>query len=366
MERKTKELIFIVTYSCNLQCVYCYEPKKLVKTMSIDSARRIVKNAIDDVEDRYDGIRIQFMGGEPLMQFPLIKEVCEWLWSLNLRKPIVDISAPTNGTLLNAEMREWFASHKDRFVLGLSFDGTRMMQNKNRSSSSESIDLEFFKKTWPKQGVKMTVSPETIGFFYDGIKYLYEVGFEYVEANLAYGDYLGWNANHIRILNRELDKLVGYYIDNPAINRITLMDIPVWEILNNNFAFSACGCGRDIVCYDYNGRTYPCHIFSPITIGEDMANKACDLDFIKIEQNNKSACVNCVLRKLCLKCYGINYRDRGDCNAQSPFGCAQFKQYFYANCKLQRNLAINNGDTQKLSLINEVIKVITKSKNKTL
>jgi uncharacterized protein len=329
--------------------------------MTIDAAKSMIKDAIDGVDSRYDSIDIQFMGGEPLMHFDLIRTVSEWLWTLDLKIPIESLSAPTNGTMLNDEMRSWFTANKHRFSLQLSFDGDRLMQNMNRSGSAKMIDLDFFARTFPDDGVKMTVSPQTIEQFYHGVRYLHEAGFKMVGANLAYGSNLGWNKSHLAVLSEELDKLVDYYSEHIELQPIGLLEIPVWNVLDKNAPDISCKCGRDVTCYDYDGEVYPCHIFSPITLPVKKARQSQKIDFEQVKNYNETACSTCLLNKMCIKCYGINYRDRDDCNSPSPFDCAQYKLFFYASCSLHYKRAVLKGDNEKIQIINKTIQLIKKS-----
>lgn len=326
--------------------------------MTVDAAKLIIKKAIDSVDAPYNSIDIQFMGGEPLMQFDLIREVSEWLWNLDLKIPIESLSAPTNGTLLNDKMRQWFTANKHRFSLQLSFDGDRLMQNMNRSESSSLIDLDFFAQTFPDDGVKMTLSPQTIGQFYHGVKYLHEQGFKMVGANLAYGANIGWEQKHLAILNDELDKLVDYYSEHTDLQPIGLLEIPVWNILDKDTPDMSCKCGRNVTCYDYDGQIYPCHIFSPITLSYEKAQQAKDIDFEYVKSHNDTVCSTCLLRKMCIKCYGINFRDRGNCNSQNSFDCAQYKLFFYASCKLHRRLAIIKDDKERVLIIDKIVNLL--------
>lgn len=117
---KIRTLMLMVTSSCNLNCVYCYESHKTSHKMDFDTAKRAILDVFD--ETGFDGVSIQFMGGEPLLAFPLIKDVSEWLWSKNIKYPY-SLFAATNGTLLNEDMKVWFTANKHRISLGLSFDG---------------------------------------------------------------------------------------------------------------------------------------------------------------------------------------------------------------------------------------------------
>ena len=156
-----KSIMLIITYSCNLNCIYCYEPKKVKHRMTLETAKDVILSQFSLLNDECDTVEIHFMGGEPLMEFALIKEISEWLWSTNTKYNLM-LFASTNGTLLNEEMRAWFHSNRHRITLGLSFDGNNVMQNINRSKSSSSVDIEFFAKTWPGQNIKMTISPQTL------------------------------------------------------------------------------------------------------------------------------------------------------------------------------------------------------------
>ena len=69
MRRRTCTLM--ITYSCNLNCIYCYEQFKSNKRMSFDMAKSIVEKEIAFVRDSpdYDELEIDFMGGEPFWSF---------------------------------------------------------------------------------------------------------------------------------------------------------------------------------------------------------------------------------------------------------------------------------------------------------
>lgn len=154
---KCKTIMLLVTYGCNLNCTYCYEPKKNQKRMTLEGAKQYVSGLVHNLAPSYDEFEVQLMGGEPMMAFPLIKDLSEWIWQETWPLPIKQVFAPTNGTILNTEMRDWLTKHKEKICLGLSFDGTRLMQNFNRSQSSARVDLAFFAKNWLDQSVKMTV-----------------------------------------------------------------------------------------------------------------------------------------------------------------------------------------------------------------
>ena len=103
-EKLTKAIILLITYDCNLRCSYCYEPKKAHRSMTVESAKNVLQKAISELDETYDSIIVQFMGGEPMLQFNLIREGSEWLWGLDLKVRIKNVHAPTNGTILTSEI----------------------------------------------------------------------------------------------------------------------------------------------------------------------------------------------------------------------------------------------------------------------
>lgn len=360
MESKlTKAIILLITYDCNLRCSYCYEPQKSQLKMSIDSAKRVLNKTINNLDDSYDSIIVQFMGGEPLLNFNLIKEVSEWLWKQekDLKVRIKNIHAPTNGTILTPEMKKWLIKNKDKFSLALSYDGNKIMQDLNRSYSAKKIDMKFFAETFPDVAIKMTLSPATIGEFYEGYKFLLEQGFKEIGPSLAIGDNIGWNKEHLQILKEQLDLLINYFIEHPNVKRVGNFALPIWNILDKNAPDLACRVGRDIICYDYDEKSYPCHIFSPISMNALKSQQSTNLNFDKIREN-PSPCKSCVLNKVCSRCYGINYKDRNDCVNPSPFDCAQFKIFFLANCKLQLLIAYKKKDEEMAKVVKKIINII--------
>lgn len=360
----TKSVMLIVTHGCNLRCSYCYEANKdshSGNVMSLATAKSILNQTIESIGEDCENLIIQFMGGEPLLCFDLIKDVCEWLWSLNLKVKL-QLSAPTNGTLLTDNMKPWLLRNGHRFWLLLSFDGDPLMQDANRSCSSRRIDLDFFVNTFTQNGVKMTLSPQTLPRFAEGVKFLFSKGFGAVEANPAMGKDVGWRHEHLRTLAAELDRLVWFYYEHPQYKPMTYFDMPVWSILDKDAPSQACGCGRAFKSYDIDGTDYPCQVFSPLSMNYELAGQARMLDFDHIEKDCQGVCASCMLRKLCMNCPGINFRDYGDCNRRSSFNCAQFKLFFLASCKLFKLKALRDNDFVLREAIDEVTRVITLNK----
>lgn len=205
-----------MTERCNLNCVYCYEHIKGKAFLPFEIARKgIISTFERAVNDGIEYVEILFHGGEPFMAFKQIVEICDWLWSQEW--PVKYICyATTNGTLVHGEIREWLERNKERFVVGLSLDGTPEMHNRNRNNSFDKIDIDFFKNTWPGQGVKMTPSPKTLGSLADGVIYIHELGF--TRNNCSFASGVAWDKDeHGKPIDYNLDVLCMLIMN---INRI--------------------------------------------------------------------------------------------------------------------------------------------------
>ena len=352
--------MLLITYKCNLRCSYCYEPKVNGFKMDVPKAKQIIKEQLALVVDDYSSVEIDFMGGEPLLEFPLIKEVSEWLWSSYQYEKPIKLFACTNGTLLNDEMKNWFAKHKEKIILGLSFDGDMGMQNVNRSMSYDKVDLSFFTHTWPEQNVKMTLSPTTISNLASGVVFLHEKGFKSISPSLAMGPTIGWAKESLSMYRSELNKLRHYYINHPYVTPCSLFCIDILSLTHHSdYTGKRCSCGEHFVCVDWNGDTYACHMFSPIALPAEKALKSNQLyDFSNHAQFQSKTCSKCLLNPICDHCYGANYLSTNDVAMHSPFHCNAFKILFVENCRFRIQLAEKNGDNQMVKLINNILKSI--------
>ena len=136
-----------------------------------------------------------------------------------------------------------------------------------------------------------------------------EPSFE-VSCNLAYG--IDWSdPDNVAILDRELHKLIDFYIANPQITPCSMLSMGITNVLlEDKRPHRHCGAGIEMTSYDVDGRSYPCQFFMPLSVGEEKASKAKDLkfyeDFIPSELADEK-CRDCVINRCCPNCYGSNY-----------------------------------------------------------
>ena len=303
----TRGVYITTNIACNLRCIYCYEKDKNDPTsFDVEQAKRTLSKVLS--EKTTSGTLINFHGGEPFLSYLKIRELCEWAWEQDFCEKFT-FFATSNGTLIHGELQNWLAKNRKRFIVGLSLDGNRKMHNINRSNSFDLIDIDFFVRTWPEQGVKMTISQQTISDLAEGIIFLHEKGIKKINANLA--EMTDWSdEKYCEIYRRQLRKLSEYYLSHPKIHPCSLFDIVFAGVLNNDIR-KWCGAGTAMEAIDVDGRAYPCHLFFESVCGIEKSKAAKNIDFSDPSQYIDVACKSCALLPICPTCYGANYIERG-------------------------------------------------------
>lgn len=315
-----------VTHNCNLNCRYCYQKHDDTSRMTIETAQNAIDWIFDHIPVDMSGVEIGFIGGEPLLEFELIKDIVAYTCS---KEPKVDyiFYATTNGTLLTEEVKAWFNAHKDCFVLGLSLDGARETHNYNRNNSFDKIDIGFFLKNWPNQGIKMTLSEYSLHHLAENIKYVHSIGFKEIGGvNLFEGSF-DWSLDeYIRLLVPQLNELVKFYVDNDtlALNQMFNKSLSFCEVKNRN-SRKWCGIGNGANFFDIDGKMFPCPFVTPMTFTKNELSDIMKTDFTNDNNFNDDDCFrNCYIYPICPTCAGANYlnnktfkeRDKGRCRIQ--------------------------------------------------
>lgn len=124
--------IFVVTLRCEHSCPYCQVSRqsddKAAFDMSVDTARSALAQLFGSPATQ---IKIEFQGGEPLLNFPLIQTiVAEGKEHAERAGKIVNFVIATNLALLTDEVLAFCKEHG--VLLSTSLDGPADLHNKNR------------------------------------------------------------------------------------------------------------------------------------------------------------------------------------------------------------------------------------------
>lgn len=298
-----------VTHDCNLSCVYCYQKNKSNKHMTFETAQKCIDDIFSSIPEGIKLIEISFIGGEPLIETELLKDIYEYTINKYADSRLM-FFATTNGTVLSNENKLWFQKHKENFVLGLSLDGTPQTHNLNRSNSYDKIDIPFFVNTWPNQGPKMTISKNTIKNFANDVIYIHEQGFKYINGvNFAEGDFDWGKKEELKNFSLQLHMLLEYYTEHYELNLDQMFAKHIEFCSGENIGrYKSCGIGTSTVFYDIDGKKYPCSFVTPLTFTENELNDINDINFYECETFVDKKCLNnCYIFPVCNSCAGANY-----------------------------------------------------------
>lgn len=272
-----------VAQVCNLSCVYCYgvdgeygTKGKMTEETAFKSVDFLIKESTHEKQ-----ISIGFFGGEPLLNFPLMKKVVDYsrIAAKNAGKRIT-FSITTNGTLFSDEVNEYL--NRNNFSVIVSFDGDEEAQNKNRPfrggrNSYEEIKPKIEKFVASRKGratARATITNHTTDLNVIRKKLL-EMGFNKANATVA-------TLSEYALTNRAVNKVEGEQIYNimdahegeadellEAIrNRHLPADLKGSKIMRyltqlrkKNKNYHPCGVGRRMVGISITGDVYPCHRF---------------------------------------------------------------------------------------------------------
>jgi uncharacterized protein len=160
LSNKLKMIILQVTQQCNLRCEYCiYSGKYLNRghtnlRMNFETAKKSIDFLMNNSRD-VERVSVTFYGGEPLLEFELIKKCIHYAQEISEGKTVL-FNFTTNGTLFTKEIIEFFEQHDT--TIAISLDGPKEINDRNRkfavsgcgSFEKTSKNLAFFKENYPE------------------------------------------------------------------------------------------------------------------------------------------------------------------------------------------------------------------------
>ncbi len=187
-----RTLLFLeVTERCNYQCTYCnrhYQIPGVARHGTRDMDWETARAALDDFlrhchisqprdeserslaaensELLKDTIHVGFYGGEPLLNFPLIKRCTEYVQ--NKVKEKARFGLTTNGALLTGDIARYLGTHN--FLVTVSLDGPASLHDRNRRTKGGQPthqvvfdNLRAFLREYPRQisGINAVVARGT-------------------------------------------------------------------------------------------------------------------------------------------------------------------------------------------------------------
>jgi sulfatase maturation enzyme AslB (radical SAM superfamily) len=333
-----------VTHDCNLSCIYCYQKHNPGLRMDLEMGKKLIDWIFNNIPSSTNEVEISFIGGEPLLEFDVMKNIFEYTLSKDINYNYI-FFASTNGTVLTNEMKNWFSFNKDRFCLGLSLDGRKDTHDYNRSNSFDDIDIGFFINNWPDQAVKMTLSEYSLPNLAKDIKYMHSLGFKDIGGvNLFEGAFDWTDEKYIRILATQLRELVDFYVDNSSlhVNQMLNISLDICEEQPKQ-SHKWCGIGERTIFFDIDGKKYPCNFLTPMTFSKKELDDVIKIDFAnKCNFTDEECYSNCYIHPICPTCSGANYLVN-----------RTFKIRNKSKCKIQKLIVLFAADLQTKRILND-------------
>lgn len=157
--RKLIGLQLIVSNFCNFNCHYCFLDKEhklrdnsesnAQSNMEFETAKNSIDKMIYNIKRNNNEIlSIEFFGGEPLMNWPLIKQVIDTYGNGSNNGIEIYYTITTNGSLITEEMAECFSKYNVNVIISYDSPNSRERITKNGKELTEVLKpvLQILKK----------------------------------------------------------------------------------------------------------------------------------------------------------------------------------------------------------------------------
>jgi len=320
-----------LTFKCNLTCEYCFVHEKSARgRMNFTTARNAVDLLVEQAA--FPMVNITLIGGEPLLEFDLIKQIVPYaLEAAKKRSLTVTWAVTTNGTLVTEDILKFFSQYKINILL--SMDGgpethDRYRRTKNGEGTWHKIaySIPMMKMYQPWLGVRMTVSNAAIESMREDFKQLVNLGINQFIIAPAQGA-KSWSREEITRYGLNLLKIL---LDYHALKR---KGVPVFieefEKDENEYSGWGCRAGSTSLAVAPNGDVSPCSKLLGLT-GEAgrciVGNVNTEIDVHLLEpfknpiSRQQENCKRCS-RKCTGGCYAVNFEQTGDHFTPSEENC---------------------------------------------
>jgi len=343
-----KALCLHVAHTCNLNCAYCfasqgkYHGERAI--MSLDVAKRALDFLIENSGTRRN-LEVDFFGGEPLMNFDMLKELVAYARSIEKEhNKNFRFTLTTNGMLIDDDVIEF--ANKEMSNVVLSLDGRKEVHDRYRvdyagNGSWEKIVPKFQKlvearghKDYYMRGTFTHANPD----FLEDIKQMLDLGFTELSMEpvvCAEGDPSELTPEDLKIVMEQYEKLAELMIERdkegkPFTFYHYMIDLQGGPCIYKRI--SGCGSGTEYMAVTPWGDLYPCHQF----VGDEKFCLGNIWDGVKNTEIQKEfASCNVYAREECRDCWARLYCS-GGCAANAYHATGSVKGVYKNGCELFR------------------------------
>lgn len=334
-----RKMMLMVQSNCNLKCAYCYEVQsgfhETGRGMDLEAAKQSVEFLIRR-SGRRKNLEITFFGGEPLLNFTLIRQVVDYC---KTREAAANKSfgyqITTNATLITDDIISFLV--QQRFAVMISVDGPPEKNDLyrvdlgGRGAGAKALENARRLVAAQKQaGLRPALIRATMTHENHDTRQLYEFfasqGFERVMLGTTNGrayqkDNWDVQGDDIIDLHQDFEALIDEYLawlDGKGSRPPGAASLPrnigrIAKALQQPQTTPSIGCGvgRNMQAISREGKIYPCHRYA----GEDaflLGTVETGIDYERLTKYYES--VIDVHEEHCSKCWA-----RFTCGGQCPW-----------------------------------------------
>ena len=357
-DRTCGKLSFHVSNDCNMRCKYCYASGGaygLAKDrMSVQTSLAILSrfySAFDEINE------IMFFGGEPLLNFPAIEAVCEYLAERSRRDParrmpqlgmVTNLSAIPRG--LPQLIRQYAlsitvsldgpAGVHDQNRLFISGRGTHAVVSRNIKKLKELTgEPSMIEATYTQQHAERGIScRDLLSYFHSEFGILQA---EIADVSVADDHPCRVPESFVGRLVQEQDATVNEMIDALADGHqaagLNELHCTLGLLLSDPRPFDVhCNAGIHQYAVSTTGDLYPCHMFvgeKQLCMGNIFEEKAFESQGMKNVRRmllnaakSRGRCSTCWARNLCMGCVARCWHEQGDISFSQRADCRRIRR----------------------------------------
>lgn len=341
-----KALCLHVAHTCNLNCSYCFASQGKYHgdraIMSYEVGKRALDFLVENSGTRRN-LEVDFFGGEPLMNFGVVKDLVAYARSIEKEKnKNFRFTLTTNGLNITDEVIDF--ANKEMSNVVLSLDGRKEVHDRFRvdlaGRGSYDRIVPLFQKFVEKRGGKNYYMRGTFTHynpdFLNDIKAMLDLGFTEISMEpvvCAENDPSALTAEDRKIVKKQYEDLAKLMIERrnagkPFTFYHYMIDLKGGPCIYKRV--SGCGSGTEYMAVTPWGDLYPCHQF----VGEEKFRLGSVFEGVtNLEKQNEFAACNVYAREACADCWAKLYC-AGGCAANAYHATGSVNGVYKSGCEL--------------------------------
>ena len=344
-----KALCLHIAHTCNLNCSYCFASQGKYHGERALMSFEVGKHALDFLIENSGtrrNLEVDFFGGEPLMNFDVVKKLVEYARSIEKEKgKNFRFTLTTNGMLVDDDVIDF--ANKEMSNVVLSLDGRKEVHDRYRvdyrgRGSYDTIVPKFQKfvkarggKNYYMRGTFTHANPD----FLEDIKTMLNLGFTELSMEpvvAAQGDEAALTEEDKPVVMKQYEELAELMLKRdkegkPFTFYHYMIDLAGGPCIYKRI--SGCGSGTEYMAVTPWGDLYPCHQFvgdEKFKLGDiwhGVENKEIQNEFASCNVYARDECRDCWARLYCSGgCAANAYHATGSVKGVYKYGCDLFKK----------------------------------------